>query len=43
MRILFIGDIVGKYGLKYLKNKLPQLRNEYKPNLVVVNAENINY
>ena len=40
MRILFIGDIVGKYGLKYLKNKLPQLRNEYKPNLVVVNAEN---
>ena len=40
MRILFIGDIVGKYGLEYLKNKLPQLRNDYKPNLIVVNAEN---
>ena len=40
MRILFIGDIVGKYGLDYLKSKLPQLRNDYKPNLVVVNAEN---
>ena len=40
MRILFIGDIVGKYGLNYLKNKMPFLRNEYKPNIIVVNAEN---
>ena len=40
MKILFIGDIVGKYGLEYLKIKLPQLRNEYKPNLIIVNAEN---
>lgn len=40
MRILFLGDIVGKYGLNYLKAKLPQLRNEYKPNIVIVNAEN---
>ena len=40
MRILFIGDIVGKQGLNYLKSKLPELRNEYKPNLVIVNAEN---
>lgn len=41
MRILFIGDIVGKSGLNYLKSKLPELRNQYKPNLVIVNAENI--
>ena len=40
MRILFIGDIVGKYGLNYLKAKLPELKNLYKPNLVIVNAEN---
>lgn len=40
MRILFIGDIVGKMGLDYLKSKLPELKNEYKPNLIVVNAEN---
>ena len=40
MRILYIGDIVGKYGLNYLKEKLPQLRADYKPNLVIVNAEN---
>lgn len=40
MRILFIGDIVGKSGLSYLKAKLPELRNQYKPNLIIVNAEN---
>lgn len=40
MKILFIGDIVGKYGLEYLKSKLPQLRNDYKPNLIIINAEN---
>ena len=40
MRILFIGDIVGKYGLNYLKAKLPELKSLYKPNLVIVNAEN---
>lgn len=40
MKILFIGDIVGKYGLNYLKTRLPELRNLYKPNIIVVNAEN---
>ena len=40
MRIMFIGDIVGKYGLEYLKAKLPQLRNDYKPNIIIVNAIN---
>ena len=40
MKVLFIGDIVGKYGLNYLKNKLPELRSLYKPNIVIVNAEN---
>ena len=40
MRILFIGDVVGKSGLEYLKSKINYLRSEYKPNIVVVNAEN---
>lgn len=40
MKIFFIGDIVGKYGLEYLKAKLPQIRNDYKPNLIIVNGEN---
>lgn len=40
MKILFIGDVVGKYGLNYLKSKMPYLKQEYKPNLIIVNAEN---
>ena len=41
MKILFIGDVVGKYGLNYLKSKMPYLKQEYKPNLIIVNAEKI--
>lgn len=40
MRILYIGDIVGKFGLNYLKEKLSELKSQYKPNLIIVNAEN---
>ena len=40
MRVVFIGDIVGKNGLNFLKDKLNEIRNTYKPNLIVVNAEN---
>ncbi len=40
MRILFIGDIYGPPGRKILKEKLPYLKNEYKPNIIIVNAEN---
>lgn len=40
MKILYIGDIVGKMGLEYLKQELPKLKTEYKPNLIFVNAEN---
>ena len=40
LKILFIGDIVGSAGLKYLKEKLPTIKQEYKPNLIFVNAEN---
>ncbi len=40
MKILYIGDIVGKMGLTFLKQALPKLKDEYKPNLIFVNAEN---
>ena len=43
MKILYIGDIVGKMGLEYLKQELPKLKTEYKPNLIFVNAENTTY
>lgn len=40
MRILFIGDIYGPPGLAILEKYLPTLKQDYKPNLIVANAEN---
>ena len=38
--ILFIGDVVGGTGRRALERALPQLRAQYEPAFVVVNAEN---
>ena len=40
MRILFIGDIVGKLGREAISNYLPKLTQTYKPTVTIVNAEN---
>jgi 2',3'-cyclic-nucleotide 2'-phosphodiesterase len=40
MRLLFIGDVVGKPGRDGLAAAMPGLRAEHKPDLVVVNGEN---
>lgn len=40
MRILFIGDIVGKPGRQILARMLPRLRADHRPDLVLANAEN---
>ena len=40
MRVLFVGDIYGQIGLETFKNYLPELKQTYKPNVIVVNAEN---
>ncbi|HBT59591.1 MAG TPA: TIGR00282 family metallophosphoesterase [Acholeplasmataceae bacterium] len=40
MKVLFIGDIYGKPGRTILLDQLDNLKSEYKPNLIVVNAEN---
>lgn len=40
MRILVIGDIVGKPGRRAVQEFLPGLRDEYRINLVVANGEN---
>jgi len=37
---LMIGDVVGGVGLRALVARLPELIAEYRPDLVVVNAEN---
>lgn len=40
MRVIAIGDIVGRPGRKAIERLLPNLRAEYRPNLVIANAEN---
>lgn len=40
MRILFVGDVVGKPGRRILRDSLPALRREHSLGFVVVNGEN---
>lgn len=40
MKLLFIGDIVGQIGREALKTYLPKLKEKYKPQLTIANAEN---
>lgn len=40
MRILMIGDVIGKPGRRAIKTLVPLLRQEYNLDLVIVNAEN---
>jgi 2',3'-cyclic-nucleotide 2'-phosphodiesterase len=40
MRLLFIGDVVGKPGREGLAAAMPGLRAEQRPDLIVVNGEN---
>jgi metallophosphoesterase (TIGR00282 family) len=41
VRLLFIGDVVGKPGREGLAAAMPSLRAEHVPDLVVANGENI--
>jgi len=41
MRILFFGDIVGKIGRRAIAKILPELKSQFKPDLVLANAENL--
>jgi len=41
MRLLFIGDVVGRPGREALAAAMPDLRAERMPDLVVVNGENV--
>jgi metallophosphoesterase (TIGR00282 family) len=40
MRILAVGDVIGKPGRQALNTILPQIKQEYKVDLAIVNAEN---
>ncbi len=41
MRILFIGDIVGSPGRRGLADAMPELRDRFRPDLVIANGENV--
>ncbi|MBI2718213.1 MAG: TIGR00282 family metallophosphoesterase [Rhizobiales bacterium] len=40
MRLIFVGDVVGKSGREAVARDLPLIRERYRPDLVVVNGEN---
>lgn len=40
LKILTIGDVVSSQGCEYLRQELPKLKRELKPDIVVVNGEN---
>ncbi len=40
MKLLFVGDVVGKPGRRALHNLLPRLVDQYRTDYVVVNVEN---
>jgi len=40
MRLMFLGDVVGKSGRDAVHRHLPSLRESLKPDLVVINGEN---
>jgi len=41
LKILFFGDVVGKIGRRAIAKILPQLKKEFKPDLILANAENL--
>ena len=40
MKIIFIGDIVGKSGREALSTSLNDLKEKFKPDVIIANAEN---
>jgi 2',3'-cyclic-nucleotide 2'-phosphodiesterase len=40
LRLLFLGDVVGKSGREAVARILPELRARYTPDIVIVNGEN---
>lgn len=41
MKILFIGDVMGRPGRKAVAALLPEIKKEYEPDFVIANAENL--
>lgn len=43
MRILFIGDVVGRVGRRVIKDHVPQLVDKYQIDFVIANGENASH
>jgi len=43
MKILFIGDIVGRPGRETIKNLLPEIIEEHHPDAIIANGENMTH
>lgn len=43
MRILYIGDIMGKFGRRVVEQELPQIRSDYRPEIIIAQAENVTH
>lgn len=41
MRVLFIGDLYGNPGIEIFENKITELKKQYRPDILIVNGENI--
>lgn len=41
IKILYIGDVIGEPGYKFLKDNFELLKEKYKPDFIIANAENI--
>ena len=40
MKIIFIGDIVGRSGREALSTNLDNIKEKFKPDIIIANAEN---
>ena len=40
MKLLFLGDVVGRAGRRAIQDRLPEIRTRLKLDFVVVNGEN---
>ena len=40
MKIIFVGDIVGKSGREAIEKKLPIIKKKFNPDVVIANGEN---
>ncbi|MGD8373322.1 MAG: TIGR00282 family metallophosphoesterase [Candidatus Woesebacteria bacterium] len=43
LKIMYLGDIMGKPGRAVVASQLPNLRKKYKPDLVIAQSENVSH